>query len=433
MAPNKNNVKYNKLDSFFNSLREEDILPGLILIYGEPYLVKQAFKTTASFLFGNDDNNKLFAMETLEGGSVSMGDIIEQVSTFSFFIPKKIVAVKNAPLFSKPSNNQEISFSPSDLDRLVDFIEKGIPLNHFLILTTTGIDKRKKIYKALSDKGFVIDCSVPTGARKTDLDEQRAVLQSVAGQILSKSEKIIDHQAFHALVELTGFNLDLLSQNLEKLIVYSGKNRTISTADVKAVVIRDKKDPIFNLTNAFMAKDVKNALFYLNSLFNEGFHPLQILKSFENQIRRLILVKCFTRQFYQTNKNVRFKKINFNSFKQIVLPQIIAHDKQTKIAIERQDEYLSRKSSKKKKGKINDLFLAPNPQNAYPVFQVFQKSENFSLTELNQSLFFLSDLDYRLKSLSFDAKTAIEGFIITTCRKGGFVYAEKNKNRRNYF
>jgi len=431
MAQNKINVKHNKLDSFFNTLQEDDVLPGLVLIYGEPYLVKQAFKAISSFLVGN--NNMQFAMETLEGGSVSMGDIIEQVSTFSFLVPQKIVAVKNAPLFQTQQGSQYINFSPSDLDRLIEFIQKGIPLNHFLILTATRIDKRKKIYKAIADKGLIIDCSVPTGARKTDMDEQRTVLQNVAGQILSKSGKTIDNQAFHALVDLTGFNLDLLSQNLEKLVAYSGKSRTISTADVKTVIIRDKKDPIFNLTNAFMAKDIKNALFYLNSLFNEGFHPLQILKSFENQIRKLILVKCFTRQFYQTNKNVSLKKINFNSFKQVVLPQITAHDKQTKIAIEGQDKYLSGESSKKKKGKVNDLFLAPNPQNAYPVFQVFQKSENFSLNELSQSLFFLSDLDYRLKSSSFDAKTAIESFIINICSKGGFVYAEENQNHRHRF
>ncbi|WP_299982864.1 DNA polymerase III subunit delta [Desulfobacula sp.] len=430
MAQNKNNVKHNKLDSFFNSLQEDDI-PGSVLIYGEPYLVKQAFKTTSSFLVGN--NNMQFALETLEGGSVSMGDVIEQVSTFSFLVSKKIVAVKNAPLFQTQQGSQYINFSQSDLDHLIDFIQKGIPLNHFLILTTTRIDKRKKIYKALADKGLIIDCSVPAGARKTDMDEQRTVLQSVAGQILSKSEKTIDNQAFHALVDLTGFNLDLLSQNLEKLIAFSGKNQAISIADVKAVVKRDKKDPIFNLTNAFMAKDIKNALFYLNSLFNEGFHPLQILKSFENQIRKLILVKCFTQQFYQKNKNTDLKKVNFNSFKQVVLPKIIAHDEQTKTAIEGQDEYLSRESTKKKKGKANDLFLAPNPQNAYPVFQVFQKSENFSLNELNQSLIFLSDLDYRLKSSSFDAKTAIENFIINTCSKGGFVYAEENQNRRHHF
>jgi len=91
-----------------------------------------------------------------------------------------------------------------------------------------------------------------------------------------------------------------------------------------------------------------------------------------------------------------------------------------KIIIEDREKYLSKEDSNKKTKIVNDLFLAPNPQNSYPVFQIFQKSENFSLNELNQALIFFSDLDYRLKSTSFDAKTAIENFIIKICSKGGF-------------
>jgi len=414
MVQNSNSVKYNKLETFLNSVQKGDI-PNLILICGESYLIKHAFKTISSFLL-KGDNNK-FAIETLEGGSVSMGDIIEQVSTFSIFVSKKIVAVKNIPLFQTHQRNQEINFSQSDIDHLIDFIEKGIPSNHFLILTTTSVDKRKKIYKTIAGRGLVLDCLVATGARKADIDEQRAVLQGVAGKILAKSKKSIDNQAFHALIDLTGFNLDLFSQNLNKLIAYSGKSRNISITDVKAVIIRDKKDPIFNLTNAFMDKDVKKSIFYLTSLINEGFHPLQILKSFENLIRKLIFVKCFTQQFYQ-NSNMSLKRMNFNSFKQVVLPKIVVHDERTKDSIE---------------GKSNDLLLAPNPNNAYPVFQTFLKSEKFSLNELSQALFFLSDIDYRLKSSSFDAKTAIESFIINICSKGEFVYATENKNSRNHF
>jgi len=435
MAQNRNTLKHNQLDKFLTSVKEKDI-PALALLYGESFLVKQAFKTLSSFLLGNDKPQ--FVLETLEGDAVSMGDIIEQVSTFSLLVSKKIVAVKNVSLFQTKKSSSDIGFSSSDLDRLNDFIEKGIPKNHYLILTTSLVDKRKKIYKAIADKGLIIDCSVAQGARKADLDEQRAVLQNVAGQILSKSKKTIDNKAFHALVDLTGFNLDILSQNLEKLIAYSGKVKTISIADVKAVIKRDKKDPIFNLTNAFIAKDVKNALFYLNSLFNEGFHPLQILKSFENLIRKLILVKCFTQKFYENNnlkvtRKISLKNINFNSFTQSVLPKIVHHDEKTKTAIEEQDKYLSNEDLKEKTNKLNDLFLAPNPKNAYPIFQTFQKSENFSLNELNHALIFFSDLDYRVKSSSFDEKTTLENFIINTCSKGGFVYAEENKNRRHHF
>jgi DNA polymerase-3 subunit delta len=429
MAPTNTVIKYHQLGSFLNSV-QPDAVPGLFLIYGEPYLIKQVFKTLSAFLLGADHTQ--FALETLEGGSVSMGDIIEQVSTFSFLVPKKIVVVKNMPLFQAPQGSQDISFSSSDIEHLAQFLDAGFPANHFLILTSPQIDKRKKIYKTLLDNGCIIDCAVATGVRKADTDEQKSVLQGVAGDILSAAEKTMDNQAFHALVEMTGFNLDLFSQNLEKLIVYSGKAKRISITDVKTVIIRDKKDPIFNLTNAVLDKNVSHSIVYLNSLFNDGFHPLQILKSFENQIRKLVLVKCFMQEVYQ-NTPVQLKKMNFNSFKQVVLPKIVQHDQLTKTASETQSEYLTNKTTKKKKAPPNDLLLAPNPKNPYPVFQIFQKAENFSLNELNQAVFFLSDLDYRLKSSSFDVKTKLESFIINICSKGEGVYAEKDKNSRHYF
>ncbi len=417
----KSTVKHNRFKAFLSSAQKKDI-PNLVFIFGESFLVKQTFKAICAFILGKDKNQ--FALELLEGGQVSMGDIIEQISTFSFLVSKKVVAVKNIPLFQNLQNNTDINFSASDHDRLADFIGKGIPKNYYLILTSSMIDKRKKIYKAMAENGLIIDCSVAKGARKADQDEQKKILKTIAEKILSTSGKSMDNQALHTLVNMTGFNLDIFSQNIEKLIAYSGRAKIISTADVKAVVKRDKKDPIFALTNAVIDKDVNKALFYVNSLFNEGFHPLQILKSFENIIRKLIQVKCFTQKFYDDDK-MNLKKINFHSFKQNVLPKVIHYDEQVKTKMEYREKYLCDENIKKKANKANDLFLAPNPHNAYPVFQTFHKSGKFVLTELNQALIFLGDLDYKLKSSSIDAKTQIENFIIKMCCKGGFHHDTK--------
>jgi len=425
-------IRYDQLEQVLDPFQKKGASPVFFLIFGDSYLVKQTFQKLTNFLLGPD--KKEFALETLEGGSVTMGDIIEAVSTFSFLFSKKIVAVRNAPLFESHQGNAEAGFSSSDLDHFIAFLDKGgLPPRHCLILMTKSIDKRRKSYKDLEAKGLVIDCSVTEGVRKSDQDEQDKVFQTVSDQVLSKAGKTIGRQAFHLLVDLTGVDFERFARNLEKLIVYSGNRNTISPEDVHAVVTRDKKDPMFKLTNAFMEKDAKEILFYLNSMFKDGAHPLQILKVFENQIRKLILVKCTIREIALKNKKPPLKNTNFNVFKQIVLPDILAHDKGIKADIETWKGVLNEKEIKKKTNPANDLLLASNPQNAYPVFQIFQKSGNFSLHELQDALIFLSDLDYRLKSSSFDAKTALESFIIKTCSKGGFVYVYENKNRRNHF
>ncbi|MCG8549911.1 MAG: DNA polymerase III subunit delta, partial [Desulfobacterales bacterium] len=309
-------------------------------------------------------------------------------------------------------------------------IESGIPDNHFLILTSTSVDKRKKIFKTIKETGCVIDCSVAQGNRKADLEEQHKVLHKVAMQVLSRTNKTIDRRTFMQLADLTGFNLDLLVQNLEKLAAYTGNRPAIVPEDLKAVIQRDKKDPVFNLTNAFLDKNLAQSLFYLESLLKEGYHPLQILKSMENQIRRLLMVKSFLKTV-SSNSPVRVRSMNFNNFKQSLLPQIVQYDQKLKAFADASK--FKNINSPSKKNETVDVLLAPNPKNAYPVYQTFLKSEHFSLTELQDIMIYLSDLDFRLKTSSADVRITLEYLLINTCSKGGFVYAAENKDHRHHF
>ena len=420
-------IKHNVLERFLSSANLNDF-PSIIFIHGQQYLIKQAQELISSYLLGK--NSDKFAIEPLEGGSVTMGEIIEQVSTYNFFLSKKIVLVKNIPLFETRSKGSEIIFSQSELNHFIDFIKKGIPENHYLIFTTTSADKRKKIFKDIKENALIIDCQIATGSRKVDVDEQRAVFQTIARTVLLKADKNLESRAFTSLVDLTGFDLDLFSRNLEKLIIYAGTNPNITKADVDSVICRDKTDPIFSLTNALIDKDAKNTLFYFNSLLNKNFHILQLLKALENQVRKLLMVKCCAVELSKNKTlNINIMRMNFNSFKQNILPKIIEYDNITKQNIkEMNDSFLNHDS--KKKREQNKLLLAPNPKSAYPVFIIFQKSEKFSLDELNKALIFLSDVDYRLKSSSFDAKTTLENFIINICtnigNKGESIYAQEN-------
>lgn len=421
-------IKYSELAAFLKGQPQSD-LPRVSLIYGENYLVKESLTGLYDIMLGEEKNS--FSVETLEGASTSMGDLIEQVTTMSFFSPKKIVIVKQAPLFTAGTKQPgQISYTAGELDHLASIIESGLPENHFLVLTTTTVDRRKKIFKAINDKGCIIDCTVAQGNRKADLDEQHKVLHSVAMQVLSRTNKTIDRGTFIQLADLTGFNLDLLVRNLEKLIAFTGNRPDIVPDDVKAVIKRDKKDPIFNLTNAFLDKNLTQSLFYLNSLLIEGYHPLQILKSIENQVRKLLMVKSFL-QTVSAASPVRIKSMNFNTFKQALMPQITQYDLKLKTIAEESNFKLSGDSGKKKE--TIDILIAPNPKNAYPVYQTFLKSERFSLTELQDLMIYLSDLDLRLKTSTTDINTAIEHLLINACSKGGFAYAAENKDRRHHF
>jgi len=429
-------IKYNCLDEYLGSLAQLPVAsptPRFFLICGEAFLVRGAFKKLADFLL--QDVNREFGLDLVEGSTTSMGAIIEQTTTFSFLLSKRVIAVKNAPLFSAGGASSDISYSTRDMDLLSTLIEKGIPEKHTLVMTCSSLDKRKKVFKTIQTHGVVIDCTVSQGIRKSDLEEQRGVLQEIAKNLLAVSKKRMDAAAFNGLVDQTGFNPDLFAGNIEKLIAYTGVNRVIGLTDIRAVVIRDKKDPIFSLTNALLEKDAAKALGFLSSLFKEGFHPLQIIKSLENQVRKLLMIKSFILSF-STNKGPQnYKRMNFNGFTQNMMPMILTYDEKIKKTIAERDAFLSpvNPSGKEKKKAIpTDLLLAPNPKSPYPVFLTFQKSENFSLNELKDAIIALGDLDYQLKSAPIDATVGIGNFIITICRKGESSHAAENQNSCHY-
>lgn len=428
-------VKHTGLEKWM--AQRDTTLPGCILVAGDGFLVQESFEQLQSFLLKKDSGGG--NLDVLDGRSTPMGDIIEQVTTFSFFPGKKITVVKHAPVFSTKAGPGEILYSEKDLSRLGDLVEKGIPEENFLVMTTSSLDRRRKICKILDTSGLIIDCTVAQGARKADLDDQRSVLQNIARKILNQSGKTMDQAAFSTLADLTGFNPGLFAKNLEKLVAYSGKRPAVLQADVQAVIHRDKKDPIFSLTNAMMEKNTGQALFYLSSLLTEGYHHLQVLKSFENMVRRLVLVKAFADDFFAAHPEIRPDRINFNTFKQKIMPAVIARDDAVKKQIREHQAILTAglsSAGKKQEKKIvvpPDLLLAPNPQSPYPVFQNFDKSAGFSLNELCCALIALGDLDFALKSSSMEAKVGIENFVMIFCKKGGWHHAAQNQNNCNHF
>lgn len=410
-------IRHNALTGHLEGSPKEG-LSQVWLICGEPFLVRQAFDQLTGFLLRGVSRE--FGLETLDGRQTPVGDVIEQATTFSFLQSAKVIAVKDAPLFTARAAAGEISYSPKDLELLAGLAEKGIPESHILVMTSAAPDKRKKIYKTILNLGTVVDCTVATGARKADLEEQQGVLRELSRNLLSGTGKQMDPNAFMALVEQTGFNPELFAGNIEKLLAYTGTRDRITADDVKAVIHRDKKDPIFSLTNAVMERDTPKALTLLNALFSEGFHPLQILKTLENQMRKLLAIKLFLRDLYsETSGLPPVKTMHFNGFKQVMMPRIQARDKAAALESQALEAIFQGEEGKKGKAGANDLLLAPNPKSAYPVFQNFQKSEHFSLRELTHAMTMLADLDMKLKTSAVQPEIGIEFFIMTLCAKKG--------------
>ena len=277
-------------------------------------------------------------------------------------------------------------------------MEDGFPKGHFFIVTTDTVDRRKRLFKGFVSLGQVIDCTVPLGDRQADKVEQETVLRARLDAVLKAEGKTMSRQAFAMMVELTGFDPRTFSNNLDKLIDYVGPRREIGPGDVDALLKRTRSDPVYSFTNALTDADAEQAFFYLRSLLDADYHPLQILAALANHLRKLLVV----RDFLDHAPGVSFDPaMPFNAFRASVMPQVQHHDEKLGVCLEGWQALLDRgeRQARGKRKKITtDLLMAPNPQNAYPVYKLFQKAHRFSLEGIVRALAWVGETDGMLKS-----------------------------------
>ncbi len=438
-------IKHNLLSSYLSSLTSEKT-PPIFFIWGEEFLCRKVFDAVISFLL--PENRKELCYELLEGEDAVIPALIERICTYSFFQEKKVVAIKNAPLFTPSGTLLTQGFLNSDLENLQNLIEKGFPEGHYLVVTSENVDKRRTLFNAIKTLGVAVDCSVSQGNSKAEKEEQSEILRLTMMGVLDRRGKGIDGDALQALTELTGFDPVAFSDNLERLTSFIGDRDNININDVHSVVKRSKKEPIFELTNAVAQKDLESSLFYYKSLCDNGFHPLQLLSSIVNQIRKIFAVKIFIINQAQKGEScwVSANK-NYQQFVSNTMPYITRVDSELDNILlqwsqeltsksdddyeadsnEKDEVYLkSNKVSKgKKKGSTkksavnrrnSDLIIASNPKSAYPVYQTFLRADKFNIDELVIIIAQMSDIDYKLKSSSDgDPFIVLEEMIIRIC------------------
>ena len=306
---------------------------------------------------------------------------------------------------------------------LQEAVGKGFPTNNHLILTADIVDKRRRLYKTILDQGMVVDCSVPRGDRKADKAAQTSVLVERMDAALRKAGKTADRGTFQAMADMTGFNLRTFLNNLDKLISYIGDRNNITPSDVEKVLKRSKKDPIYAFTNAVTDRHLDGALFYMHSLLADPDfgHPLQLLGAVINQIRKLLVIKDFVES---RAGRVWYTGCAYADFQHRVIPAVQDHDRQLTELLSRWEQTLaapengggtSKKAKKKKNSPSTDLFIAKNPKNAYPVYQMFRKSERFSKKELVGIVDALVRADHRLKTTGQDPKRILERVLFVIC------------------
>ena len=265
----------------------------------------------------------------------------------------------------------------SEADKLMEFLEHGIPPWGVLLLTTAHVDRRTRLYKKFAEKGAALDLAVE---RERSGKIERATLAQFLDRRLKEAGKRIEPRAREMILARAAPQLWAVHQELEKLLLYVGDEASIRAKDVEEILLDQGEGWVFDLTKALAARDSLAALGQLARLLSRGNHPLALLGPIASEVRRLLLA----RQLMDGEMGRRWNSgMDYNQFQRSML----------------QDG------------------APPLPGNPYAAYMSFKSAENFTTQELARDLELVYQADIRLKSSGNPPRVVMERLIVELCQQ----------------
>jgi DNA polymerase-3 subunit delta len=253
--------------------------------------VKRTAQDLATKLTPHDAGE--FGLEVIDGcgdnadqSAARIRDAIAALQTMPFF-GGKLVWMKNANCMADSPIGRSAGVL-SALEELADTLDSGLPDNITFLLSATETDKRRSFYKTLTK---LADVQVFDKLDATRSGWEEDAIEIVRGRARERKLRFED-EALDLFVLLTGGDTRQIENELEKLDLYTGGSRPITSDDVRQLVPLSRAGVIFELSNALAACDLNRALGLVRRLLEQGESAIGILLvAILPTIRNLLLAK----------------------------------------------------------------------------------------------------------------------------------------------
>ena len=248
----------------------EDIKKGsfkpVYLFYGEEAYLKQQYKNrlkNAVLPEGDTINLSIYS-----GKGIDVKEMIAQADTMPFFAEHRLLLIEDSGFF-KNANQQLAEYIPS------------IPEETIMLFVESEVDKRGKLYKAVSKKGSVVEFTA---------QNEQTLTRWILG-ILKTEGKMITSGAMKQFLEKTGTDMERIRQELEKLICYCMEKESITEEDVAVICSEQTENKIFDMINAMAEKKQKKAMELYYDLLALKEPPMRVLFLIARQCNLLLQTK----------------------------------------------------------------------------------------------------------------------------------------------
>ncbi len=278
----------------------QDIKSGqfsrLYLLYGEEaYLRRQYRDNLRKALVPEEDTMNC---SVYSGKDINVNEVVDLAGTMPFFADRRVIIVENSGWFK--SGNDQIAM-----------LVKTLSDTTCMIFVEEEVDKRSKLFKAVTANGYAANCEM----------QDEAMLKKWIMGLLKKENKSITPDGLNLLLDRTGTNMENIRREVEKLVCYKYYEEGITTADVEELCIVQIQNQIFDMVEAVAQKKQKQALNLYYNLLALKEAPMKILALIARQFHMLLQVKEMKSKGYQESDIARQTGLNPYFLKKKYIPQ----------------------------------------------------------------------------------------------------------------
>ena len=257
---------------------KQKILHPLYALYGEETYLLESNVNRIKKIFGE----KIEGINYVSLDENSIERLINELQTPPFGYEKKLIIAKNTGILKKDTKKKNANILQLQ-DKLNEYIEKNIKEIQESIILVIVEDKadKTKLLETIEKNG--ITCQFEK-LKPADIVKRLKL-------ICNQYKVNVSERTLNKLIETAGTSMQVLINEIRKLIEYAGENGTIQDEDIDKLTIKQIDSVIFNLTDHLGNRDIKKSLDVLHDLLYLK-EPLQmILITLYRHFKRLYIVK----------------------------------------------------------------------------------------------------------------------------------------------
>ena len=252
-------------ERFVNELESRKLRAAYVFVGDEAFFRKRFRDAILEHLVPAELRD--FSLFEFDLSETDLAEILDRARTPSLMAPFQVFFVRGVKnLFGRGSNEEKLSAieeycSNPNPDAVIVFVADHISIPADVRrMEMQDRDRYQRIRDAMGQY-----CGIVELARVEEGEAVRWIADYCAGRSVK-----IEADGARELVDALGGDMMMISNELEKLILYVGEKKRITHGDVETMVLAAKQRSLYELTDAISSKDRVRALEILNAILVSG-------------------------------------------------------------------------------------------------------------------------------------------------------------------